>query len=84
MQNDILIEMDNDNVVLLVLLDLTPAFDTIDHEILLNKLSTRCGIGDNVLKWCHSYLIDYTQTVTLDLVIQHDNLLNIVFHKDLL
>ncbi len=43
-------EMDNENVVLLVLLDLLAIFDTIDQEILLNRLSTRCGIGGTVLE----------------------------------
>ncbi len=43
-QNDILMKMDKGNVVLLALLDLTAAFNTIDQEILLKRLSTRCGI----------------------------------------
>ena len=35
-QNDILMSMDNKEVTLLVLLDLSAAFDTIEHSILLN------------------------------------------------
>ena len=64
-QNDILMELDNGNVVLLVLLDLSAAFDTIDHEILLKRLSTRCGINGTVLKWFQSYLNDRTQAVNI-------------------
>jgi hypothetical protein len=64
-QNDILMELDRGNVVLLVLLDLSAAFDTIDHEMLLDRLSTRCGIGGTSLKWFHSYLNDRTQKVNI-------------------
>ncbi len=38
-QNDILMELDKGKVVMLVLVDLSAAFDTIDHEILLKRLS---------------------------------------------
>ncbi len=39
-QNDILMELEKGKVVMLVLLDLSAAFDTIDHEILLKRLKT--------------------------------------------
>ncbi len=70
-QNDILMELDKENVVMLVLLDLSAAFDTIDHEILLNRLSTRCGIRGTALTWFHSYLKDRKQSVTIGL--SHSN-----------
>ncbi len=64
-KNNILMEMDKDNAVLLVLLDLSAALHTIDHEILLKRLSTICGIEGTALNWCHSYLSNRTQTVII-------------------
>ena len=43
-QNDILAAMDNQRVTLLILLDLSAAFDKIDHQVLLNRLYVTYGI----------------------------------------
>ena len=48
--------VDNQEVVLLVLLDFSAAFDTIDHDVLLSHLEKNLGIFGNVLKWVHLYL----------------------------
>ena len=63
--NDIFLELDKGNVVLMALLDLSAAFDTVDHTILLERLQNDFGISDNVLNWYKSYLTGRTQTVTL-------------------
>ncbi len=62
-QTDILLAMDKQRVVILVLLDSSAAFDTIDHNILLNRLSERIGIKGKALQWFSSYLSDRVQSV---------------------
>ena len=45
---------------------MSAAFDTVDHEILLERMSKRFGIKGKVLKWFRSYLQNRTQTVMID------------------
>ena len=61
-QNDILTEMDKGNVVGLILLDLSGAFDTVDHNILEDRLQLT-GIGGKALLWFISYLSHRSQAV---------------------
>ena len=62
-QNDILMSMDNKEVPLLVLLDLSAAFDTIEHSILLNILLQDFGVAGTVLKWFDSFLSGHKQRI---------------------
>ena len=55
--NDIAMSIDNQKSVVLVLLDLSAAFDTVDHSLLLARLSTRFGICDQALDWFRSYSV---------------------------
>jgi len=44
-------------------LDLSSAFDTVDHDILLTRLSRSFGVCGNVLSWMRRYLSGRTYTV---------------------
>jgi hypothetical protein len=61
--NDILCAMDKKKCALLILLDLSAAFDTVNHKVLLSRLQDRLGITDTVLDWFASYLSNRKQTV---------------------
>uniref|UniRef100_A0A8P4GNX2 Reverse transcriptase domain-containing protein n=1 Tax=Dicentrarchus labrax TaxID=13489 RepID=A0A8P4GNX2_DICLA len=61
--NDLLTASDNGLVSVLALLDLSAAFDTIDHNILLGRLEHQIGIKGTALSWFKSYLSDRSQFV---------------------
>ena len=64
--NDILLALDKGEVSILALMDLSSAFDTVDHEILFETLSFHFGITNLALLWFKSYLSNRTQTVIID------------------
>ncbi len=65
-QDDILVSLDNRNTVILVLLDLCAAFDTVDHRLLLDKLYM-IGIRGNAHRIRgNAYLSERTQVVRVD------------------
>ena len=61
--NDLLIAADKGLLSVLVLLDLSAAFDTIDHHILIQRLEHLIGIKGTALSWFRSYLSDRFQFV---------------------
>ena len=63
-QNDLLVALDKDGGVILMLLDLSAAFDTIDHNILFRRLYN-LGIRGPALSWFRSYLSGRTQSVVI-------------------
>ena len=46
---------DNRKVTLLSLLDMSAAFDCVDHSILLRRLQVAVGIGSTALDWIRSF-----------------------------
>lgn len=60
---DVLQAVDEGDVAALVLLDLSAAFDTVDHDILLQRLQVSYGFRGSVLNWFRSYLCRRQQTV---------------------
>ncbi|KAL5260602.1 hypothetical protein ACHWQZ_G010676 [Mnemiopsis leidyi] len=64
--NDILMMIDKKENVVLLLLDLSAAFDTINHRLLLNKLQSMYGINDVAISWLSSYLSNRSFRVTVN------------------
>ena len=63
--NDLLTSLDQKRAVVLVLLDLSAAFDTVDQQMLLNWLKHRIGIRDTAYDWVDLYLSGRHQFVSV-------------------
>ena len=59
--NDILLNMNNQCVTLLILLDLSASFDTVNHDTMLRRLEYSLGIQGKALSWFAAYLSGRTQ-----------------------
>ena len=64
--NDIMHALDRNQQVYMVNLDLSAAFDTVDHNILISRLETVYKFESAVLSWFVSYLSSRTQSVMID------------------
>ena len=53
---EILRAVDGGDLAVLALLELSAAFDTVDHETLLHRLKQSYGLGGRVHDWFRSYL----------------------------
>ena len=65
--SDIQRSINDHKEVILVLLDLSSAFDTLDHTILLGRLRDYYSIYGTVLRWLESYLSGRSKTVVINM-----------------
>lgn len=63
--NDIMMTSDSGECTVLVLLDLSAAFDTVDHHIMLDRLREWVGISGTALQWFASYLSERSFSVAV-------------------
>ena len=63
--NDLFLSLNKGNISVLALLDISSAFDTIDHPIIVHRLHTDLGFTDTLLQWFSSHLTDRTHYVSL-------------------
>ena len=57
--------LDSGRAALMVLLDLSAAFDTLDHRLLLRRLQ-QCGVTGAALSWLESYLQGRKQSIRIN------------------
>jgi len=61
--SDLVAASDAGDISLLALLDLSAAFDTVDYDILFNRLTSDFGVSGSALAWLKSYLLGRRQSV---------------------
>lgn len=74
---DKLMDLDQRNIVFLTLLDLSAAFDTVDHTIILNRLENTYGYKETALQWFSSNLTERRQRVHIDGALSSERTLNL-------
>ena len=75
--NDLKSDIESGNISALILLDLSAAFDTVDHSTLLDRLNKSYGIKDGAAEWLRTYLTGRTFSVHVN---GHDsNIKNMLF-----
>ena len=60
-KNDLLQSFDDNKAVLMVLLDMSAAFDKVDHALFLQRLDKRFGIRDCANSWFKTYQLPSTR-----------------------
>jgi hypothetical protein len=78
-KTDMDVIMSDGDSILLVLLDLSAAFDTIEHSLLLQLMEHVLGISGTVLAWFCSYLKNRTQSVVINNAVSKSSQLSVGF-----
>ena len=76
-KNDTLMNMEEQKVTLLVLLDLSSAFDTVNHQVLLERLRSRFGVTGTAFDWFASYLSGRVHRISMVVLQMHFILINV-------
>ena len=64
--NDIMETIDSGKITIQTALDMSAAFDTLDHTTLLHRLQHTFGLSGYVISWIRSYLTNRTSFVKID------------------
>ena len=64
-KTDVIKALENQEVACLIPPDLSAAFDTINHDILLSRMETQFAVTGVALTWFRSYLTNRTQVVVI-------------------
>ena len=64
--NYMILVVDDGRVGTLTLLDLSAAFDTVDHSVLTNAMRKRFGVSRKALGWVEEYMRDRSQAVRVN------------------
>ena len=73
--NDLLIATDEKKATVVMLLDLSAAFDTVDHGLLLRILKNEIGLRGNALLWFESFLTGRVQRIRLGHIVSEEILI---------
>jgi len=65
-QSNIAEALDSGSMVVLLMIDLSAAFDTLDHATLIKRFEHSFGITGEALQWVSSYLANRSQSVTIN------------------
>ena len=74
-KNDLLQSIDENKAVLMVLLDMSAAFDTVDHALFLQRLDKRFGIRGCANSWFKTYLENRATKVVINQMFSDDHIL---------
>ena len=80
-QDDILKNLDKRKGVVLLLLDLSAAFNTVDHGTLINTLENEVGVTGECLAWIQSYLEERQQRVIINNSRSESRTLKVGYHR---